>query len=148
MLYFILLLHARSICSRLVCAMFPHIANIITMESTKKLQAMISAVSTMLLKGLHGATSIASYGIQQKKQKAKSEDQHTTNSKAELCMSNSARDHCTATVHVFTENRKNFLIQIKKKNTVRKKTHSCLFISFFNFADKFLWSTPAEKNPQ
>lgn len=34
--------------------------SVITMESTKKLQAMISAVSIMLLNGLHGATSMAS----------------------------------------------------------------------------------------
>lgn len=40
----------------------------ITMESTKKLQAMISAVSTMLLKGLHGATSKASCGGARRKQ--------------------------------------------------------------------------------
>lgn len=32
----------------------------LTMESTRKLHVMISAVSTMLLKGLHGATSKAS----------------------------------------------------------------------------------------
>ena len=36
--------------------LLPHI---ITIESTKKLQVMISAVSKMLLKGLHGATSMA-----------------------------------------------------------------------------------------
>lgn len=41
--------------------LFPYIHDIITMESTKKLQAMISVVSTMLLKGLHGATSMANY---------------------------------------------------------------------------------------
>lgn len=40
----------------------PFIGGVITMESTKKLQAMISAVSTMLLKGLHGATSKANCG--------------------------------------------------------------------------------------
>ena len=45
--------------------------NDVTIESTRKLQAMISAVSTMLLKGLHGATSRANY---------RETDTHTTDS--------------------------------------------------------------------
>lgn len=68
-----------------VCFSFS-ISNIITIESTKKLQAMISAVSTMLLKGLHGATSIASY----RKQDINSEGQNTTDSGIRAINSNTA----------------------------------------------------------
>ncbi len=56
--------------------LFACIVFIITMESTKKLQAMISAVSTMLLKGLHGATSKANY----REQDINSKCRHTTDS--------------------------------------------------------------------
>lgn len=43
--------------------LFAQVPSLLTMESTKKLQAMISAVSKMLLKGLHCATSKANYEI-------------------------------------------------------------------------------------
>lgn len=41
--------------------LFARVLSLLTIESTKKLQVMISAVSRMLLKGLHCATSRASY---------------------------------------------------------------------------------------